>query len=117
MSEESSKKLQEKRKELEEELKKIEYMLDDSINQVRSDVSSFDPRGYIRRKPLSTVGISILIGFLLGKERDKNESTATRSESDDNRLTSTIWYEIKRLAMRKAVAKVGDYIEDFFDEL
>ncbi len=118
MSDKKKDTLKEKRKELEAELENIQHELDDSLDKVKSDVSSsLDPLEYVRRHPLPVVGIAVLIGFLAGKEGgESSKSRKGSSDSDENKLTSTLWYEIKRLATRKALSKAGDYIEGIFDE-
>lgn len=115
MSNKNKESLQEKKKELEAELQSLQQELDESFDRVKSDVSSsLDPVEYIRRHPLPVVGVSILVGFLAGKEGGSSTS-ASGSASDHNKLTSTLWYEIKRLAARKAISKLGDHIDDLID--
>jgi FAD synthase len=110
--------LQEKKKELETELDKIEYMLDDSFDKVKSDVSSFDPREFIRKKPFPVVGVCVALGFLFGRKGKKTASSPdTVSQEENIKLSSTIWNEIKRVAVRKTVNKAGDYIEELLAEL
>jgi FAD synthase len=110
--------LQKKKEELEAELDKIEYMLDDSFDKVKTDVSSFDPREFIRRKPLAAVGACVVLGFVFGsKGKKKSSSPDAVSQERNIKLSSTIWNEIKRVAVRKTVNRAGDYIEDLLDEL
>lgn len=102
--------LQEKKKELETELKSIQQELDDSLDQVKSEVSSsLDPLEHVRRHPLPAVGISILIGFLIGKEGEEKSSS---SSAPGDKLSSTLSYELKRLITRKGISFVSDYLED-----
>jgi hypothetical protein len=112
--------LQEKKEELEAELNKIEYMLDDSFDKVKTDISSFDPRKLIRRKPLAAVGACVALGFLFGSKGKKaapSPDTASQAKVNSLSLSSTLWNEIKRVAVRKTVNKAGDYIEDLLAEL
>jgi hypothetical protein len=111
----NSAKLQKKKRELEQEINKIEYLLDDSINKVKSDISSFDPRAYVRQKPLPIVGAAVLLGVLLGVTGRKNEGE--KKAPNEPPLSAALWSEIKRVAVRKMVAKAGDYLEDLLAEL
>jgi hypothetical protein len=127
MSDQKKETLKEKKEKLEAELEDIQHELDDSLDKVKSDVSSsLDPLEYVRRHPLPVVGLALLVGFLAGKEggespQSRNSTNTANhgkgsSDSDKNELASTLWYEIKRLATRKALSKAGDYIDDFFTE-
>jgi hypothetical protein len=118
MADNNTDSFQKKKEELEAELDRIEYMLDDSFDKIKSDASSFDPREFIRRKPLSTVGACVVLGFLFGSKGKKAASSSdTVSREEDIKLSSTLWNEIKRVAIRKTVNKAGDYIEDLLAEL
>lgn len=112
MSDINKETLQEKKKELEAELKSIQEELDDSLDRVKSDVSSsLDPVEYIRRHPLPVVGMSVLVGFLIGKGDDDEHEYD--SESKREKLSSTLRYEAKRLVTRKALSLLSDYVDDF----
>lgn len=111
MSDINKETLKEKKKELEAELKSIQEELDDSLDRVKSDVSSsLDPVEYIRRHPLPVVGMSVLVGFLIGKGDGEHEHD---SESKREKLSSTLSYEAKRLVTRKALSLLSDYVDDF----
>lgn len=100
--------LEKKKQQLEKELKQIQDELDDSIDQVRHDVSSqLDPKTIIKKYPLPTVGASVLLGYLIGYRRKSNTESSTSSGDFSNALLS----EIKRLATRKAVSFATDYLE------
>src|SRR6056297_2830018 len=106
--------LEEKKKELKAELENIQNELDQSIDGVRYEVSSkLDPVEFIKKHPLEVVGASVLAGFLAGhsgKDRRKH-----RSSSDDG-ISSTLLYELKRLATKKAITFATDYFEKFLSE-
>lgn len=108
--------LKEKKKALEAELSSIQNELDDSLDNIKSDVaSSLDPLEYVRRHPLPVVGISVLIGFLAGKESGNEASSeSSTSNAPGDKLSSTLWYEVKRLITRKGISFASDYIEDVF---
>ncbi|MGK7369904.1 MAG: hypothetical protein ACNS64_06785 [Candidatus Halalkalibacterium sp. M3_1C_030] len=106
--------LEEKKRELKAELENIQHELDQSIDGVRHDVSSkLDPVEFIKKHPLEVVGASVLVGFLAGHSgRGKRH---TDSSSDDG-ISSTLMYELKRLATKKAISFATDYFEKFLSE-
>lgn len=104
--------LEKKKQELESELHKIQGELDNSLDQVRSDVSTnLDPKNIIRKHPLTIVGASALVGFLLGH---KGKSSSGKSSSGE--FSGALLAELKRLATKKAVSFATDYVEDLIEE-
>jgi len=96
-------------------LNNIQDELDDSLDNIKSDVSSsLDPLEYVRRHPLPVVGISVLIGFVIGKDGSEKQTSSSTSNAPGDKLSSTLWYEIKRLITRKGISYASDYIEDIF---
>ncbi len=113
MSEEKIDELEKKKQELEGELNKIQGELDNSIDQVREDVSSsLSPKNIIRKHPLPIVGASALIGFLLGHKR-RSSTTSTDKGGD---FSGALLSELKRLATRKAINFATDYVENILEE-
>ncbi len=105
--------LEEKKKELKAELENIQNELDESFDGVRSDVSSkLDPVEFIKKHPLEVVGASVLLGFLAGHSGKRK----SRSDSSDDGISSTLMYELKRLATKKAISFATDYFEKFLSE-
>ena len=112
MAKEKIDKLEEKKKELEQELHDIQHELDDSLDKVRTDVSSqLAPTEFIRRHPLPVVGLSLLAGFLLG-----NKNSRTSSDSSGSGFSSVLLSEIKKLATKKGISIATDYIESLLLE-
>ena len=112
MAKEKIDKLEEKKKELEQELQNIQHELDDSLDKVRSDVSSqLAPTQFIKRHPLPVVGLSVLAGFLLG-----NKNSNRISGSSDSGFSSVLISEIKKLATKKGISLATDYIESILLE-
>lgn len=104
--------LEKKKQELEQELHQIQDELDNSLDQVRHEVSSsLDPKTIIRKYPLTVVGASALLGFLMGH---KNKSY--QNSSNTREFGGALLAELKRLATRKAINFATDYVEDFLDE-
>jgi hypothetical protein len=105
--------LEKKKQELEAELNKIQGELDNSIDQVREDVSSsLNPKNIIRKHPLPIVGASTLLGFLLGHKRKSSAPTSDKGGDFSGALLS----ELKRLATRKAINFATDYVENILEE-
>ena len=108
--------LNDKKKELEAELKSIQEELDGSLDNIKSDVTnSLDPVEYVRRHPLKVVGVSVLVGFLAGKEYGGSSSKDDNDAPGEN-ISATLWYELKRLITRKGISFASDYIEDLFSD-
>lgn len=111
MSDEKKETLQKKKKELEAELHSIQEELDDSLDQVRSDVSAkLDPLEHVRRHPIPAVGAAVFIGFLIGKGGEDHEHSH-KTDAPGEKLTSTLSYEIKRLITRKGISFMSSYLE------
>jgi len=109
-------KLEQKKRELQAELSGIQNELDDSIDSMRSDVSEkLDPKNYIRNHPLPVVGGAVFLGFLLG-HKDHPSSSSNSGSSPDGKFTSTLLYELKRLATKKALSFATEFMEKKIDE-
>lgn len=108
MANDKADKLKQKKQELQAELENIQNELDQSIDSVRSDVSSqLDPVEFIKKHPLPVVGASVVIGFLAGHKRSLG---STIGEG----FSGALWYELKKLATKKAIAFTTDYVENLF---
>ncbi len=107
MAEDKIDKLEQKKRELQKELDNLQQELDDSIDKVRTDVSSrLDPSSIIKKHPIPAVGLSILVGFLAGSGDRKN-----RSESSGSNMKSILWDELKKIGTKKVISLVTDYTE------
>lgn len=111
--------IEKKKQELEQELAEIQSGLDKSIDDVKEGVTTnLDPKNLIRRYPLPAVGASLVLGFLLGKERKKSPRIASnRSRSYSSDSESRIASEIKRIVARKGMNLLLDYLDDKVSEL
>lgn len=109
-------KLEKKKRQLEEELSKIQNGIDKSIDDVKEGVStSMEPRNLIKKYPLPLVGASVLVGFLLGKERKSPASV--RNSKSRNETGSAISKELKRMLAKKGLSLLMDYLDDKVAEL
>lgn len=107
--------LEKKKQELEQELVRIQEDLDKSIDDVKEGVSySLDPKNIVKKYPLSVVGTSLVIGFLLGRERKSSGSVSRYSRNDS---TSAISSELKRILAKKGLSMLLDYLDNKVAEL
>lgn len=106
-------KLQQKKLELEEELNNLHRDLDDSLDKVRTEVSSqLDPKRLIRNHPLISVGTAAMVGFLLGHKRSHSSNKKSKGDS----ITDTIVTGLKGIAARKVIAMAVNFVEKRMDE-
>lgn len=114
MAEEKISNLEKKKQELEQELERLQTGLDKSIDDVKEGVSSnMDPKNIIRKYPLPVVGAAIVAGFLLGKEKSPSRLSSRSSRRD----SSPVATEIKRIAAKKGLSLLLDYIEQKLSDL
>lgn len=105
--------LEKKKKELEQELANIQDGIDKSIDGVREGVSTnMAPKNLIKKYPLPIVGASVVVGFLLGRERKYSSSSASKSHSSQSDAGSTISKEIKRILAKKGINLLMDFLDN-----
>jgi len=103
--------LEQKKRKLEAELHQIQEELDNSLDEVRNDVSSkLNPKEMIRKYPVPAVGVSVLIGFLLGHKGKSGNSSSSTGE-----VSNALLSELKKVATKKAISFATDYIEDMLE--
>lgn len=108
MSEAKLSNLEKKKKELEEELVRIQGGIDKSIDKVKEGVSTnMDPKNIIRKHPLPVVGASVIIGFLLGRDRKDSSRVSSNNSGSDSGITR----ELKRILARKGLNLLMDYLD------
>ncbi len=105
--------LEKKKQELEQELANIQNGLDKSIDEVKEGVStSMAPKNLIKKYPLPIVGASVVVGFLLGRERKYSSGSASKSYKSQNDAGSAISKEIKRMLAKKGLNLLMDYLDN-----
>ncbi len=115
--------IQQRKEELKQEIQELQKELDENIHEARDDLSTrLKPRNLIKEYPLTSVGLTFLVGCLLGgsggdssssDQPERNETRKKRSStSSSNGLESHLWSEIKRSASKKAVRLLMDYLDD-----
>jgi len=103
MSNDRVSQIEKKKKELENELVRIQEGIDKSIDGVKDEVAeSLDPKTIVRKYPLHVLGASLLVGFLIGKPK---------SVSSSNSSSSLIASEIKKALTKKGLSILSEMIE------
>ncbi|MBO6523989.1 MAG: hypothetical protein JJ971_09195 [Balneolaceae bacterium] len=102
-------KIEKKKEELKANLSRIQNDLDNSLVEVKEDVTqSLSPKEIIKKYPLQILGASIAIGFLLGS---KGSKSAPKSSSSNNTLVESVGRSIKKRLARKAIDTALDFFE------
>jgi ElaB/YqjD/DUF883 family membrane-anchored ribosome-binding protein len=104
---------------IEAELNQIQNNLDNSVTRVRDSVlHSVLPADKIRKKPFKSVGIAVLIGFVIGlpKLKGKKKSKEGGGSTHGLGVTSLMADEIKRLAAQKVAGYIMDMVDAKFSE-
>ena len=110
MSEEKLSNLEKKKQQLENELANIQNGLDKSIDSVKEGVSdNMDPKNLIKKYPLPLVGASIVVGFLIGRNKDSSPGSSPRRYSSGS--DSAISKEIKRMLAKKGLSLFLDFLD------
>lgn len=109
MSEQSnsriSKDLAARRLELQNELRQIEDSLEQNFESFQEDVNDrMKPSFWVRKYPLHTVGLAVMVGFLAGS-KDKSSSVAGTT------VLAGVIAALKTVAARKIVEQVVKIIE------
>ncbi len=105
MANQNISKLEKKKQELENELVRLQHGLDDSIESVKEGVvENLDPKSTIRKYPLPALGISLVIGYMLGHSRKR------RFDSQDS-VGTLLGTELKRMITKKGISLFTDYVE------
>lgn len=111
----ASKKLtdtEQKKKELEAELSRIQTDIDQALDQVKTDVTStVDPKEIIKKYPLPVVGAAFVIGAILGASGGKS-SSKRNGKGKDTSIGGMLFTELKRLAIKKGVDMLGKRIDN-----
>lgn len=114
--------IQERKRELENEIHRVEEKYSSKASSIEKTVqSTLRPVKKIRDKPFVAVGLSAALGFLIGvsgrkkrsrkKDRDLPEAPAVYSGKQDSGFTSLVAGELKRLAARKAIAYFSEWVD------
>lgn len=118
MSNKKLSEIEQKKKALEQELADIQSGLDRSIDDVREGVSSnLDPKNIIKKYPIPIVGASVVVGFLLGRNRKSPSKISSGSAESTRASDSRIAKELKRVLAKKGLNLLLDYLDQKIAEL
>jgi hypothetical protein len=108
-------KIEKKKEELKANLSRIQNDLDNSLVEVKEDVvQSLSPKEVVKKYPLHVVGVSILVGFLVGSKRsNKNYGSPSSSGSA---IVDSIGRSIKKRLAQKAIDTAMDFFEGKLSE-
>jgi hypothetical protein len=101
-----------KKKELEQNLLRLQQDLEHNFSEVKGDVGkSVNPTKYVRKYPLPVIGTAVAIGFVMGiSGRGK---TRTKSPIKSS-IAEGIGSSLKKRLSQKAVDMALDYLENRF---
>ncbi len=106
MANQNISKLERKKQELENEITRLQTDLDDSIESVKEGVvQNLDPKSTIRKYPLPALGISLVLGYMLGHTRK-------RRFSGQDSVGTLLGSELKRMITKKGISLITDYVEN-----
>jgi len=105
--------MKERRAALKKELEELQVELEDSLDDIKDDVTSrMEPKYWIQHYPLQSFGVSLLLGFLAGNVGGKKREKISRESLLKD---SMLWSELKRALTRKAVQKIIAIIDSKID--
>ncbi|MEQ9308819.1 MAG: hypothetical protein RLN90_05140 [Balneolaceae bacterium] len=107
-------KINEKKRQLESNLARIQEGLDQSIDDVKGGVAeSLSPKEIVKKYPLPVLGASLLIGFLLGS---KGGSTKKVKSTTNRTIVDSISQSLKKKLTQKAVDTALNFIDEKLKE-
>lgn len=95
-----------RRKELQRELQSLEQSLEDNFESLQVEVNErLTPTYWVKRHPLKTVGLAVMIGFLAGSKKQNDAIAGTT-------MLAAVIAALKSVAARKIVDHVVKLVED-----
>ena len=106
MENKNLKRLEERKQALELEITRLQTDIDSSIESVKDEISqNLDPREIIKKYPLRSLGISLIVGVMLARLGKNNKAIGTGA-------TSMLGFELKRMLTQKGVSLLADYVDN-----
>ena len=104
---------QKKKLELENELKKIQSDIDETLEEVKTTASeTIGPKSLIKKYPLPAIGAAFVLGLLAGTPSKTKSSTERRSSSKNDGIGGMIAQELKRLVVKKGINVLSQKIDE-----
>ncbi len=105
--------INQRRDALKKELEDLHEQIGKSVGEIKEGVQTrLDLSYWTNRYPFRVAGLSIVAGFLAGMRW----SSGSRDRTKSVRGESYLWSELKRVAMRKAIQKVIDLLDEKVDQ-
>lgn len=102
----STQDLEMRRKELQRELQSLEQSLEDNFDSLQSEVNErLTPAYWVRKHPLKTVGLAVLVGFMASSKKNSEAVAGTT-------MAAAVIAALKSVAARKIVDHVVKLVEE-----
>lgn len=102
----TSEDLETRRKELQRELQSLEQSLEDNFESLQTEVNDrLTPAYWVRRHPLKTVGLAVVLGFIASGKKNSEAVAGTT-------MAAAVIAALKSVAARKIVDHVVKLVED-----
>jgi len=100
------KRLEERKQALELEINRLQTDIDSSIESVKDEVAqNLDPREIIKKYPLRSLGVSLIVGMMFARSGKKNNVYGTG-------MGSMLSLELKRMITQRGVSLLGDFVDN-----
>ncbi|MEX0772485.1 MAG: hypothetical protein WEB89_03535 [Balneolales bacterium] len=100
--------MNDRKKELEQELEAIQKEIEESLTEIRDDINSWtDAKYWVHRYPFQTVGASLLLGFLISQVTGRKKKSFAGGS-----LTTLFFNEVKKYASRSAANYIVKIVEE-----
>lgn len=104
--------IQRRREQLRAELAQIEQDLEGNIDEIKSGIQQkADPRHWIKKHPLLSVGIAVGLGLFIG-----SAGRVKVNSNGGNRSTNGLTAELKRIAISRGVNAAVSGLEHYLTQ-
>lgn len=104
--------IQSRRAELQLELEQIENSIGDNIDDIKEGIQEkTDPKHWIRKYPLASLGVAVGVGLLLGAGKGEGNTRGGRGPA-----VSALLGELKKVLVAKTIATIVSSAEQYFSE-
>lgn len=102
----STQDLETRRRELQRELQSLEQSLEDNFDSLQNEVNErLTPAYWVRKHPLKTVGLAVLVGFMASSKKNSEAVAGTT-------MAAAVIAALKSVAARKIVDHVVKLVEE-----
>lgn len=105
----SDKDIQTRKEELRKELEQIEQDMGQHLEDIKTGIQDkLDPVSWIREHPLTSIGIAVGVGLLLGSRSGRRRSPV---KSEVSSVAWSPWTELKKVLTSRAISMAVDATE------